>query len=83
MKNFQYNSIKKNVLYMFFFIGVPKRVSRMAHSTSERHSRRGMNTFGLLMPAVTSKNDKWETPNFGLKLVRETGRHPRYVHVEM
>jgi hypothetical protein len=68
---------------MLFFVGVPKRVCRMAHSSAERHSRRGINTFGSLIPAVISKNDKCEVPYFALKLVRETGMHPRYVHVEI
>lgn len=55
----------------------------MAHSAFERHSRRGMNTLGSLIPGVRSKNDKCETPYFSLKLVRETGRHPWRVHDDM
>jgi hypothetical protein len=67
---------------MFWFVGVPKRVYRFFHSSSERHSRRGMKTLGSRIPSVTSKNDKCERPVVGLKVVRATGRHPLYVHCE-
>jgi predicted RNA binding protein YcfA (HicA-like mRNA interferase family) len=42
-----------------------------------------MKTLGSRIPSVTSKNDKCELPNVGLKVVRDTGTHPVYVHVEI
>ena len=43
------------LVYSFFLlIEVPNRTSRMAYSLSVKHCRGGMNTFGLLMPTLTS-----------------------------
>jgi len=57
-KNEKENSSKyeaiKHLSYQCFLVGVPKRANRLAHSTSERHSRRGMNTLGSRIPSVIS-----------------------------
>ncbi len=64
-------------------LGVPNRTFRKAYSFSVRHSRLGINTFGSLIPTVTSKKDNISLPCFSLKVNRDTGTHPSYVHVPM
>ena len=74
---------KKKLVYCCWicFDGLPKRMSRIAYSFSVRHSRRGINTFGSLIPAVTSKNDVSVRPNRWLWLMNRTGIQASYVHV--
>jgi len=64
-------------------IGLPKRIFRIAYSFSVRHACLGINTFGSLIPTVTSKKDNISLPYFSLKVNRDTGTHPSYVHVPM